>query len=154
MSSVDEKLVIALARAVAALGGPIGQHVSDAGFTPGQFAVLEVLLHKGPRTVNQLIDDVLSSSGNIGVVIDNLMKAGLIRKTRVEGDGRKRLISLTETGAQKISAYYPHHKAELTRLFGQTDAASKLALIRLLIALRNDLVATSSNTIQCKDMPT
>lgn len=145
MSTVDEKLVIALARAITALERPISQHVTDAGFTPGQFAVLEALLHKGPRTVGQLIDDVLSSGGNIAVVVDNLIKAGLLRKTPVEGDGRKRLISLTDAGRRRISAYYPHHRNELARLFGQTDTATKLDLIRLLIGLRNDLAAATSS---------
>ncbi len=139
MLSIDEKLVVALSRVTTELRKPILQHISDAGFTFGQFAVLEVLLHKGPRTVGELINDVLSSSGNIGVVVDNLLKADLVHKTPVEGDGRKRAISLTEKGKLKISAYYPKHKAELERILSNVEDTKKQELLRLLVGFKNDL---------------
>lgn len=144
MPSIDEKLIVGLSRVVAALQRPLMKHISAAGFTPGQFAVLEALLHKGPRTVNDLIEDVLSSSGNISVVIDNLLKAGLLEKKSVPEDGRKRVIHLSSLGEEKIHAYYPLHKAELTRLLGGIDTPTKRALVRSLLMVRNEIENASS----------
>jgi MarR family transcriptional regulator, 2-MHQ and catechol-resistance regulon repressor len=118
---------------------PLARHIAAAGLTPTQFAVLEMLLHKGPRTVNELIEGLLSTSGNIGVVIDNLIAAGLLEKRPNPADGRSRIISLTAAGDEKIRAYYPRHRDELRRLMSTMERSEKKALVKLLIALRRSL---------------
>jgi MarR family transcriptional regulator, 2-MHQ and catechol-resistance regulon repressor len=139
MATVDENLVSALAAVMRSLAKPLARHIAAAGLTPSQFAVLEMLLHKGPRTVNEIIDGLLSTSGNIGVVIDNLIAAGLLEKRPNPADGRSRIISLTAAGDEKIRAYYPRHRDELDRLMSGVARAEKKALIKTLIALRRCL---------------
>ncbi len=143
MPSLEEALIVSLSRTVNAILKPLSRHIGDAGFTPGQFAVLEVLLHKGPRTVTQLTDDVLSTSGNITVVIDNLIKADLIQKQPGKDDARKRVVQLSMAGEEKIRAYYPEHKAELKRLLGSTSTTEKRALIAALGSLKANLDAAN-----------
>ena len=124
---------------------PLARHIAAADLTPNQFAVLEMLLHKGPRTVNEIIDGLLSTSGNIGVVIDNLIAAGLLRKRPNPSDGRSRIVSLTATGEEKIRAYYPHHRNELRRLMAGMERSKKKALVKLLIAMRRSLEETKDH---------
>lgn len=49
--------------------------------TMAQFAVLEALLHKGDMTIGALIQTVLSTSGNMTVVIRNLEHRGYIKRS-------------------------------------------------------------------------
>ena len=98
-----------------------------------------MLLHKGPRTVNELIDGLLSTSGNMGVVIDNLLAAGLLEKKPNPADSRSRIVSLTAAGDEKIRAYYPRHREKLHRLMSGVERPEKKDLVKSLIALRRCL---------------
>jgi DNA-binding MarR family transcriptional regulator len=139
MTTIDENLVVALSGVMRSLAKPLARHIAAECLTPAQFAVLEMLLHKGPRTVNELIDGLLSTSGNMGVVIDNLLAAGLLEKKPNPADGRSRIVSLTAAGDEKIRAYYPRHRDELHRLMSGVERSEKKDLVKSLIALRRCL---------------
>jgi MarR family transcriptional regulator, 2-MHQ and catechol-resistance regulon repressor len=143
MTTVDETLVAALSSVMRSLARPLARHIAAEGLTPSQFAVLEMLLHKGPQTVNEIIDGLLSTSGNIGVVIDNLLAAGLLEKKPNPADGRSRIVSLTAAGDEKIRAYYPRHRDELHRLMSGVERSEKKDLVKSLIALRRCLDANA-----------
>lgn len=96
-----------------------------------QFAVLEALFHKGPLTVNEIIETTLSSSGNMGVVIRNLEKAGFVKKAVSEQDRRSRKVSLTDKGEELIAALFPEHVKDIMRAFKGLDISEKSALIEL-----------------------
>lgn len=136
MATIDEHLVSALGSVIRSLERPLAKHIAAADLTPAQFGVLEILLHKGPRTVNEIIAGLLSSSGNVGVVIDNLLAAGMLEKKVNPADGRSRIISLTASGEQKIRAYYPRHREELHRLMAGMERSGKKDLIKALAFLR------------------
>jgi MarR family transcriptional regulator, 2-MHQ and catechol-resistance regulon repressor len=144
VASIDERLISALGSAMRSLERPLSKHIAAADLTLGQFAVLEMILHKGPRTVNEIIAGLLSSSGNIGVVIDNLLSAGLLEKKVNPADGRSRIISLTASGDKKIRAYYPQHKEELHRLMSGMEHSNKKELIKALALLRRCIDDNSS----------
>ena len=139
MATIDENLVAALSGVMRSLAKPLARHIAAEGLTQAQFAVLEMLLHRGPRTVNELIDGLLSTSGNKGVVIDNLLTAGLLEKKPNPADGRSRIVSLTAAGDEKIRAYYPRHRDELHRLMSGVERSEKKDLVKSLIALRRCL---------------
>lgn len=139
MPSVDENVVSGLIGAIRSLRRPIFKHVSDTGLTPAQFMVLERLLNKGPGTVNQIIADTLSTSGNVGLIVNNLIDADLVEKSPNPADGRSRLISLTAKGDAKIRDYYPRHKAELRRLMSSVSRDDKKNLIKALSELRRSV---------------
>ena len=46
-----------------------------SGLTPSQFAVLEALHHVGPLNLGDLARRILTSSGNLTLVVDNLESA-------------------------------------------------------------------------------
>jgi MarR family transcriptional regulator, 2-MHQ and catechol-resistance regulon repressor len=127
------------------LAKPLARHIAADGLTPPQFAVLEILLHKGPRTVNEIIEGLLSTSGNIGVVIDNLIAVGLLKKRPNPADGRSRIVSLTAAGDEKIRGYYPRHRDELRRLLSGVERSEKKGLVKSLIAVRRSLDASAEN---------
>ena len=52
--------------------------LEEEGLTLSQFAVLEALYHVGPQCLGDLARRILTSSGNLTLVIDNLRKRGLV----------------------------------------------------------------------------
>jgi MarR family 2-MHQ and catechol resistance regulon transcriptional repressor len=55
--------------------------VSALGLGGSDFAVLEVLLHKGPEPVNIIGKKVLLTSGSITAAVDRLESRKLVRRT-------------------------------------------------------------------------
>lgn len=92
-----------------------GKIFNEAGLTTSQFAVLEALYHKGKLTINQIMERILSTSGNMTVVINNLEKNEMIEKKTNPADKRSCLISITEKGAKKFKEIFPKHLEDLKR---------------------------------------
>jgi MarR family 2-MHQ and catechol resistance regulon transcriptional repressor len=92
--------------------------ISRQGFASlSDFAVLEVLLHKGSLPVNTIGQKVLLSSGSITTAVQRLEKKGLLRKERREDDARVVLVHLTEAGHALIVEAFAHHSENLNELF-------------------------------------
>ena len=72
--------------------------VSALGLGLSEFAVLEVLLHKGPQPVNVIGKKVLLSSGSITAAVDRLESKNLVLRTADTGDLRARIVQLTARG--------------------------------------------------------
>lgn len=106
--------------------------VNERGLTLGQFAVLEVLYHKGALSIGEIKDAVLSSDGTIPVVIGNLQKQGLIQKEVDSKDRRRSIVSLTEEGTHVIEEVYPKNEALIDEEFSCWDEADKRQIIKLL----------------------
>ena len=81
------------------------------------YAVLEVLLHRGPLPVNAIGEKVLLTSGSMTTAVHRLEKQGLVRRERSEGDGRVVLVHLTDSGQERIEAAFAVHASNLDALF-------------------------------------
>ncbi|MFQ9511636.1 MAG: MarR family winged helix-turn-helix transcriptional regulator [Lachnospiraceae bacterium] len=91
--------------------------IKQTGLTPAQFGVLEALYNKGDLRVGELIEKVLTTSGNITVVIKNLEKDGLIKRMQDPEDRRSFLISLTDAGKKIIEDMFPDHIENIKSIF-------------------------------------
>ncbi|MFT5836799.1 MAG: MarR family 2-MHQ and catechol resistance regulon transcriptional repressor [Candidatus Azotimanducaceae bacterium] len=92
--------------------------IARQGFASlSDFAVLEVLLHKGSLPVNTIGEKVLLTSGSITTAVQRLEKKGLVRRERSEGDARVVLVHLTDAGRELIEAAFAEHAANLDELF-------------------------------------
>jgi len=112
---------IKLIRAGQSVSGRVEAHFSELGLTVSQFGVLEALLHLGPLNQKNLAAKILKSTGNITMVIDNLEKRGLVKRTRDENDRRHYSIGLTPKGAALIRPFFPKHVA---RIIGEMSILS------------------------------
>ena len=144
--TINEKLIVAMGRSFQSLEKALFKHVRSAGLTPTQFIVLEMLYHKGPLTVNEIIETSFSSSGNIGVVVKNLLKAGLVDKQIDTQDRRVRKIRLTETGHARIRDYYPEHLKAIEQCFRGVTTEEKKIIIILLSKLRHNFGVYNNST--------
>ena len=104
------------------------QTIKESGLTPAQFGVLEALYNKGDLKINELIEKILTTSGNITVVIKNLEKEGLIQKNADPKDKRSCIVSLTDKGKQYIEAVLPKHIDNIRDIFAILSDEEKSVL--------------------------
>ncbi|MGZ0708500.1 MarR family winged helix-turn-helix transcriptional regulator [Coraliomargarita sp. W4R53] len=92
--------------------------ISQEGFASlSDYAVLEVLLHKGALPVSTIGEMVLLTSGSITTAVQRLEKKGLARRERSEGDARVVLVHLTDAGRSLIEEAFGAHSENLDELF-------------------------------------
>jgi MarR family 2-MHQ and catechol resistance regulon transcriptional repressor len=106
--------------------------IARQGFASlSDFAVLEVLLHKGPLPVNTIGEKVLLTSGSITTAVHRLEKKGLVRRERSKGDARVVLVHLTETGLTLIEEAFAAHAENLDELFAEfsEDERAQFAML-------------------------
>lgn len=105
---------IKLTRATDAFLARVACHQTMADLTLSQFGVLEAVYHLGPMSQKEIGQKLLKSGGNMTLVIDNLVKRGLVVRTRSTSDRRVMLVSLTEAGEELIGRLFPQHVAAVT----------------------------------------
>ena len=106
--------------------------IASTGLCLSDFAVLEILLHKGPLPVNTIGRKVLLTSGSITTAVDRLENRGLVNRRRDSADGRKFLVHLTENGRKLIEAAFSNHEQNLDHLVSVLTAEERSELVRLL----------------------
>ena len=116
-NELDLSTLVVFTRAEHAIHKKEYQTIKESGLTPAQFGVLEVLYNKGDLKINELIEKILTTSGNITVVIKNLEKEGLIQKSADPKDKRSCIISLTDKGKQYIETILPKHIDNIRSIF-------------------------------------
>ena len=122
---------IKLIRAGQSLSGRVEAHFSELGLTVSQFGVLEALFHLGPLNQKNLAAKILKSTGNITMVIDNLEKRGLVKRTRDEKDRRHYSVGITRKGSGLITSFFPQHVARIVEEMSVLSAAEQEELGRL-----------------------
>ena len=90
-------------------------HIHSLGIGFSDFAVLEILLHKGAMPVNALGGRVGLTSGSITSLVDRLEAKGLLERHPHPEDGRTRMVHLTPAGRKLISCAFADHEAAMER---------------------------------------
>ena len=106
--------------------------IKESGLTVAQFAVLEVLYNKGDLRIQEIIEKILTTSGNITVVIKNLEKENLVIKTPDPNDKRAAIISITEKGKEIIEGILPKHIENINNIFNVLSDEEKITLKNIL----------------------
>jgi MarR family transcriptional regulator, 2-MHQ and catechol-resistance regulon repressor len=110
---------VKLARAANAALAYARVGLEEAGLSLGQFAVLEALYHVGPLYLGDLARRILTSSGNLTLVIDNLEKRGLAKRRQPLKDKRYILATITPRGRKLIGRIFPGHALRITSVMGR-----------------------------------
>ena len=120
-------LQIVLQRAVKIINSKIGKDFKEKGITTSQFSVLDVLYTKGEMRICELIEKVLSTSGNITVVIKNMENRGWLYKT----------VSPEDKRAFLVENLLPQHKSEIENVYSILTSEEKEKLIEILKKFKN-----------------
>jgi len=96
------------------------------------FAVLEVLLHKGPLPVNTIGRKVLLTSGSITTAIDRLEARRLVERRPHKTDRRARVVHLTPQGQRLIARLFAQHKRDMEHAASALSPSERATLVDLL----------------------
>ncbi len=122
---------VKLMRASEAVTARLHRHLVDAGLTMTQFRALEALYSLGPLSQREIAVKILRSSGNITLVIDNLEKRGMVKRTRSKEDRRSYAVELTAVGRRAIGDVFPRHAAKVVEELKALTSAEQEELSRL-----------------------
>jgi MarR family transcriptional regulator, 2-MHQ and catechol-resistance regulon repressor len=92
-------------------------NLEETGLGLSDFAVLEVLLHKGPLPVNVIGPKVNLTPGSISVAVDRLVAKGFVSRAESSQDRRVRIVTLTPRGKSVITPIFRAHAATMEKVF-------------------------------------
>ncbi|WP_269536969.1 MarR family winged helix-turn-helix transcriptional regulator [Cerasicoccus fimbriatus] len=109
------------------------QSIKEQGFDGlSDFAVLEVLLHKGPQPVNTIGRRVMLTSGSITAAVDRAEKKGYVERRPSPKDRRVVEVHLTPEGRAHIANAYEKHAGALEEIFGELSKDERLQIYHLM----------------------
>ena len=97
-----------------------------------EFAVLELLLHKGPSTVQTITEKILIANSSTTYIIDQLCLKELVYRESAPHDRRVCIVHLTDEGEKLISSIFPCHADMIDKAFTELDTDEIRQLISLL----------------------
>jgi MarR family 2-MHQ and catechol resistance regulon transcriptional repressor len=129
------QLVIALGRSLQAIERSVRPHLVECGLSLTEFAVLEVLYHKGALPLGQIRDRILLTGASTTYVVKKLEERGLMRRRACAEDQRIVFGELTAKGRALIDEVFPAHVERLQRAMAGLTISQKREASRLLRAL-------------------
>lgn len=126
------KLLVVLARAHVALEEHLHANVAAQGLTLTEFAILEVLFHKGPLLLGEVQKRILVSSGGVTYLVDRLVEKGLVERRACTEDRRARYAALTPEGEALIERIFPAHAKLIEELMSPLSLEEQREAVALL----------------------
>lgn len=112
--------------------------IEPSGLGMSDFAILELLLHRGRQPVNAIGRRVDLTSGAITSAVDRLEAQGLVVRAADTEDRRTRFVSLTPKGTARIREVFEFHKEAMQSATGSLTKAERETLIKLIKKLGRD----------------
>jgi MarR family 2-MHQ and catechol resistance regulon transcriptional repressor len=116
-----------------------------------EFAVLEVLYHKGPLRLGEIRDRILVTGASTTYVVKKLEERGLMRRKSCADDSRAVLGELTAKGRALIEKVFPEHVERLQQAASGLTVPEKREASRLLRTLSRHARRTTGETITDDD---
>lgn len=126
------KLFIVLSRAYRAVNEDVNRLIQTYGLNPTEFAVLELLYHKGDQPLQQIGGNILLASGSITYVVDKLEQKGLLKRLACPKDRRVIYAHITDEGKSFIEGIFPDHALHIHELLSALSEDEKKTAIDLL----------------------
>jgi MarR family 2-MHQ and catechol resistance regulon transcriptional repressor len=145
------QLIIALGRALQALERAVRPHLAGRGLSMTEFAVLEVLYHKGALPLGEIRDRILLTGASTTYVAKKLEERGLMRRRTCAEDQRVVFGELTAKGRALIDDVFPAHVERLQHAMAGLSASQKREAGRLLRLLGRHARRTTGERIMDDD---
>jgi MarR family 2-MHQ and catechol resistance regulon transcriptional repressor len=110
---------LVMMKAMRALTRYAAAGIEETGLGLSDFAVLEVLLHKGPLPVNTIGPIVDLTPGSISIAVDRLVAKDLVSRVESTEDRRVRIVALTPRGKDLIVSAFRKHSGQMKRVFSE-----------------------------------
>ncbi len=119
---------LVMMKAMRALTRYAASGIEETGLGLSDFAVLEVLLHKGPLPVNTIGPIVDLTPGSISIAVDRLFAKALVSRVESAEDRRVRIVALTPRGKDLIVSAFRKHSGQMKRVFSELSPEERRAL--------------------------
>jgi len=106
--------------------------IDPLGLGSSDFAILELLLHRGQQPVSAIGRRVDLTSGAITSAVDRLEAQGLVVRTADANDRRTRFVSLTPKGTARIREVFGVHRRAMEGATAGLTMAERKTLINLI----------------------
>ena len=150
------KLFVVLTRAEASVAEHARRDIARHKLSVSEFAVLELLYHKGAQPLGEIAGRILLTTGSVTYVIDQLEKQELVQRIPCPTDRRVCYADLTEKGQERIQEIFPAH-AERIRLAvaGLTaeEQETATALLKKLGLSAQEKLQTNQTTAKTAGQP-
>ncbi|MFD1065077.1 MarR family winged helix-turn-helix transcriptional regulator [Oceanobacillus locisalsi] len=130
--NVSLKSFVITMKASRALEEVTKKDIKKHGMRTSDFAILEVLYHKGRQTIRDISESVLISTGSITYVIDKLEKKELLARVNCSDDRRVVYLEITDKGKEIMDDIFPKHQQVIEELFQGISEKDKQTVIDVL----------------------
>lgn len=131
MSEVALKSLTVLLRSSQSIEEVLRKDMQRYGLNMTEFAVLELLYHKGEQPIQKIGEKILITSGSITYVVDKLEKKGFAERIACPTDRRVTFASITESGKQFMDEIFPQHEKKVEDIFAVLDEAQQQQFIEV-----------------------
>ncbi len=122
------------------------QSIESFGVGLSDFAVMEMLLHKGPLPVNEIGRRISLTSGAITAAVDRLESSEFVAREAHPSDRRARVVRLTARGKEHAAKLFARHKTAMDSAAGGLTKSERAVLIQLLKKLGVSAEANTETT--------
>ncbi|WP_407638001.1 MarR family winged helix-turn-helix transcriptional regulator [Bacillus andreraoultii] len=129
---VSLKLFIVLSRALEAIEKQIVKNVKDYGLNLTEFAVLELLFHKGDQPIQKIGQKILLASSSITYVVDKLEEKNYLVRKACPTDRRVTHASITDEGKKIMEDIFPRHKEAMSKIMAGLNTDEKEMVVEKL----------------------
>ena len=126
------KLFIVLSRASKVVLEEANKLIDSYKLNPTEFAVLELLYHKGQQPIQKIGQKILLRSGSMTYVVDKLEKKGLLERVFCQEDKRVTYMSITPAGRELIESIFPSHEQNILSIMSALTEEEQETAIGLL----------------------
>jgi len=118
------------------IAGALQPALAAERLTAGQLGVLQAIAERGPTSLRELGQRLFRSGPNMTIVVDNLERAGLVRRVRSDADRRVVLVEGTKEGVRRLRRAHPAYLLKIRRFLDVLAPAEQAELARLCAKLR------------------
>ncbi|MCJ7842822.1 MarR family transcriptional regulator [Lederbergia sp. NSJ-179] len=126
------KLFVVLTRALDSIKKRVEDDIRCLGLNPTEFAVLELIYHKGEQPIQKIGEKVLIASSSITYVVDKLEKKKLLERKPCPNDRRITFATITAKGKALMDEVFPKHRVAIQEILAGLDVDEKKQMIEQL----------------------
>lgn len=131
MSQQTLKSLTVLLRASQSIEEVLRKDMQKYGLNMTEFAVLELLYHKGEQPIQKIGEKILITSGSITYVVDKLEKKGFVERVACPSDRRVTFATITATGITFMKEIFPQHEKKVAQIFEVLDTTQQQQFIEM-----------------------
>ena len=126
------KLFVVLAKAYRAIIEQAEMDIKSKGLNLTDFAVLELLFHRGKQPMQKIGDKILMTSGSITYIVNKLEKKGYLVREASPNDRRVTYASISDQGRELLNSIFPAQWEKLKTIMNGLNDEEKDTAIELL----------------------